>query len=57
MFTPEIIFLNLNVYFIIMIDINPKFKEVKEKLEKENKPNRTFKDFVREFLKEKEKPN
>ena len=40
-----------------MTDINEKFKEVKTKMEKENKPNRTFKDFVREFRKKKNKAN
>ena len=35
-----------------MTDINQMFKEVKEKLIKENKPNRNFKDFVRDYLKE-----
>lgn len=38
-----------------MIDINQIFKEVKRQFERENKPNRTFKDFVREFWEKKYK--
>lgn len=42
-------------FLIIITDINQKFKEVKEQLERENKPNRIFKDFVREFREKKYK--
>ncbi|KKL09714.1 hypothetical protein LCGC14_2563090 [marine sediment metagenome] len=40
-----------------MTDINQMFKEVKEKLKRENNPNRTFKDFVREFRNNQKKPD